>query len=45
VRGLEVFEHPAALPPEARDVVDPATGLRIRLSDHNPVIGKFALMG
>jgi len=45
VRGLEVFEHPAALPPEARDVVDPATGLRIRLSDHNPVIGKFALVG
>jgi endonuclease/exonuclease/phosphatase (EEP) superfamily protein YafD len=22
-------------------VVDPKTGLKIRLSDHNPVIGKF----
>jgi endonuclease/exonuclease/phosphatase family metal-dependent hydrolase len=42
VRGLEVVEHPAPLPPETRDVVDPATGLLIRLSDHHPVIGKFA---
>jgi endonuclease/exonuclease/phosphatase family metal-dependent hydrolase len=41
-RGLEVVEHPAALPPEARDVRDPVTGLKIRLSDHNPVIGRFA---
>jgi endonuclease/exonuclease/phosphatase (EEP) superfamily protein YafD len=41
VRGLEVIEHPAALPPEARDRVDPVTDLKIRLSDHNPVIGKF----
>ena len=41
VRGLEVTEHPAALPPEARDVVDPNTNLKIRLADHNPVIGKF----
>jgi hypothetical protein len=45
VRGLEVIEHPAALPPEARDVVDSATRLLIRLSDHNPVIGKFAGVG
>ena len=45
VRGLEVVEHPGALPPEARDVVDSATGLLIRLSDHNPVIGKFAGVG
>jgi endonuclease/exonuclease/phosphatase (EEP) superfamily protein YafD len=45
VRGLEVLEHPAALPPEARDVIDPATDLRIRLSDHNPVIGKFSSVG
>jgi endonuclease/exonuclease/phosphatase family protein len=44
-RGLEVVEHPAALPPEARDVTDAATGLQIRLSDHNPVIGKFATVG
>jgi endonuclease/exonuclease/phosphatase family metal-dependent hydrolase len=42
VRGLEVIEHPAALPPEARDVPDPETGKLIRLSDHNPVIGKFS---
>ena len=45
VRGLEVVEHPAAAPPEARDVVDPATGLLIRLSDHNPVIGTFTSVG
>jgi len=44
VRDLEVIEHPTAWPPEARDVVDPDTGLKIRLSDHNPVIGKFARM-
>src|SRR5262249_42125768 len=42
MRGLKVIEHPAAWPPEARDVVDPKTGKRIRLSDHNPVIGRFA---
>jgi len=45
VRGLEVVEHPAALPPEARDVTDPETHLQIRLSDHHPVIGKFATVG
>jgi endonuclease/exonuclease/phosphatase (EEP) superfamily protein YafD len=45
VRGLEVIEHPAAWPQEARDVVDPETGLLIRLSDHNPVIGKFSGVG
>ena len=45
VRGLEVIEHPAALPPEARDVADPATGKLIRLADHNPVIGKFSSVG
>jgi endonuclease/exonuclease/phosphatase family metal-dependent hydrolase len=42
VRGLEVVQHPAALPPEARDVADPDTGKLIRLSDHNPVVGVFA---
>ena len=45
VRGLNVIEHPAAWPPEARDVVDPDTGLKIRLADHNPVAGKFATVG
>lgn len=44
-RGLEVIEHPAALPPQARDVRDPQTGLQIRLSDHNPVVGRFAGVG
>jgi endonuclease/exonuclease/phosphatase family metal-dependent hydrolase len=45
VRDLEVVEPPAAWPPEARDRVDPQTDLKIRLSDHNPVIGKFASVG
>jgi hypothetical protein len=42
VRGLEVIEHPAALGADARDLVDPATGLRIRLSDHDYVVGTFS---
>jgi endonuclease/exonuclease/phosphatase family metal-dependent hydrolase len=42
VRNLDLVEHPAAWPPEARDREDPSTGLMIRLSDHNPVIGRFA---
>ncbi|HEX6587136.1 MAG TPA: endonuclease/exonuclease/phosphatase family protein [Solirubrobacterales bacterium] len=45
VRGLEITDPPAAWPPEARDIVDPDTGLKIRLSDHNPVIARFAGMG
>jgi endonuclease/exonuclease/phosphatase family metal-dependent hydrolase len=45
VRGLEVTEHPAAWLPEARDVVDADTGLRIRLSDHNPVFAAFSGVG
>jgi endonuclease/exonuclease/phosphatase (EEP) superfamily protein YafD len=44
VRGLEVVEHPVAWPPEARDIVDPGTKLKIRLSDHNPVRGRFRLV-
>jgi hypothetical protein len=44
VRHLEVVQRPAALQPGARDLIDPATGLRIRLSDHDPVIGKFATL-
>ncbi len=43
-RGLEVIDPPKAWPPEARDVVDPATRLKIRLADHNPVIARFAGM-
>jgi Endonuclease/Exonuclease/phosphatase family len=45
VRELEVVEPPAAWKPEARDRIDPETGKKIRLSDHNPVIGKFASVG
>jgi endonuclease/exonuclease/phosphatase (EEP) superfamily protein YafD len=45
VRGLEIVERPAALPAEARDRTDPTTGKLIRLSDHNPVIGKFGTVG
>ncbi|MFN2612614.1 MAG: endonuclease/exonuclease/phosphatase family protein [Solirubrobacterales bacterium] len=41
VRGLKVVEHPAAWPPEGRDIIDPETGLKIRLSDHNPVVAGF----
>jgi endonuclease/exonuclease/phosphatase (EEP) superfamily protein YafD len=41
-RGLDVIEPPAAWPPEARDIVDPDTGLKIRLSDHNPVTARFS---
>jgi hypothetical protein len=41
VRELEVVEHPAARSPEARDIVDPETGLKIRLADHNPVEARF----
>jgi endonuclease/exonuclease/phosphatase (EEP) superfamily protein YafD len=43
VRGLEVVDHPTAWQPEARDIVDPQTDLKIRLSDHNLVIGRFDL--
>ena len=42
VRGLEVVKHPAAWLPEARDVIDEDTGLKIRLADHNPVEAVFA---
>jgi endonuclease/exonuclease/phosphatase family metal-dependent hydrolase len=43
-RGLEVVERPKAWLPEARDVVDPQTGMKIRLSDHNPVTARFSGM-
>ena len=39
-RGLEVVEPPRQLEPEEREVVD-ADGLRIRLSDHAPVVATF----
>jgi endonuclease/exonuclease/phosphatase family metal-dependent hydrolase len=42
VRGLEVLERPRRLAPERRELTEP-DGLRIRLSDHAPVIGTFGL--
>jgi endonuclease/exonuclease/phosphatase (EEP) superfamily protein YafD len=45
VRGLEIAERPAAWPPEARDMLDRDTDLRIRLSDHNPVFASFSVVG
>ncbi|MBA3262432.1 MAG: endonuclease/exonuclease/phosphatase family protein [Thermoleophilaceae bacterium] len=40
VRGLEVVERPRRLAPEEREVDDPSA-LRIRLSDHAPVVATF----
>jgi endonuclease/exonuclease/phosphatase family metal-dependent hydrolase len=42
VRGLEVLEPPRRLPPEQREVRGPE-GLRIRLSDHAPVLATFGM--
>jgi endonuclease/exonuclease/phosphatase (EEP) superfamily protein YafD len=44
-RGLHLVEHPEALPPEARDVTDQETGLKVRLSDHNPVLATYDVVG
>lgn len=40
VRGLEIEERPHALPAERREVPGP-DGLRIRLSDHAPVVARI----
>ena len=40
-RGLDVVERPRRLPPEARELTEP-DGLKLRLSDHAPVIAVFA---
>jgi endonuclease/exonuclease/phosphatase family metal-dependent hydrolase len=40
-RGLEVVERPRRSPPEAREVTG-RDGLKLRLSDHAPVIAVFA---
>jgi endonuclease/exonuclease/phosphatase family metal-dependent hydrolase len=40
-RGLEVVERPRRLPPEERELPQPG-GLRLRLSDHAPVLARFA---
>ncbi len=42
VRGLEVVEAPRALPPEEREVESP-DGLKIRLSDHAPVVAALGM--
>jgi endonuclease/exonuclease/phosphatase family metal-dependent hydrolase len=39
-RGLEVAARPRQLPPAQRELAD-ASGLRIRLSDHAPVVATF----
>ncbi|HEX6652437.1 MAG TPA: endonuclease/exonuclease/phosphatase family protein, partial [Thermoleophilaceae bacterium] len=39
-RGLEVTERPRRLPPEERELIVEG-GLRLRLSDHAPVIAEF----
>jgi endonuclease/exonuclease/phosphatase family metal-dependent hydrolase len=39
-RGLEVVERPTRLAPEDRELPDEA-GLRLRLSDHAPVLARF----
>jgi endonuclease/exonuclease/phosphatase family metal-dependent hydrolase len=41
-RGLEVTDRPHRLAPERRELTEPG-GLRLRLSDHAPVLGAFAL--
>ena len=42
VRGLELEEPPRALPAERREVPGP-DGLKIRLSDHAPVVARIAV--
>jgi endonuclease/exonuclease/phosphatase family metal-dependent hydrolase len=41
-RGLSVIDPPRCLPPEERDLPGPH-GLRLRLSDHAPVIARFGM--
>jgi endonuclease/exonuclease/phosphatase family metal-dependent hydrolase len=41
-RGFEIVEEPVKLPGEARELPGP-DGLRIRLSDHAPVVGGFGM--
>jgi endonuclease/exonuclease/phosphatase family metal-dependent hydrolase len=41
-RGLDVLERPRQLAPEERELPD-RDGLRIRLSDHAPVVARFGL--
>jgi endonuclease/exonuclease/phosphatase family metal-dependent hydrolase len=43
VRGAEVLEPATEWAPGRRDVPDPGTGLKVRLSDHSPVTARFAV--
>ena len=43
VRGVEVVEPAEAWPAARRDVPDPDTGLKIRLSDHAPVVTRISV--
>ena len=43
VRNADVQVPAESWPPERRDVPDPETGLKIRLSDHSPVLGRIAI--
>jgi endonuclease/exonuclease/phosphatase family metal-dependent hydrolase len=42
VRGMAVEERPCRLPAEERELIEP-DGLRIRLSDHAPVVARFSV--
>jgi endonuclease/exonuclease/phosphatase family metal-dependent hydrolase len=42
VRGAEIMEPAAEWLPGRRDVPDPETGLKVRLSDHSPVTSRIA---
>jgi endonuclease/exonuclease/phosphatase family metal-dependent hydrolase len=44
VRGLRVVDPPRRLPPERRELREPG-GLRVRLSDHAPVVATLASVG
>jgi endonuclease/exonuclease/phosphatase (EEP) superfamily protein YafD len=39
-RGVDVVERPRRVPAEERELLEP-DGLRLRLSDHAPVIASF----
>lgn len=42
VRGAEVLEPATAWPGSRRDLADPGTGLKLRLSDHAPVVSHIS---
>jgi endonuclease/exonuclease/phosphatase family metal-dependent hydrolase len=42
VRGAEMLDPCGSWAPERRDVPDPETGLKVRLSDHSPVVCRIS---